>query len=58
MKLQKVFLLLPGFISLYYSINTYASGKQIRPPEVNWCDIDPDSEDCQEESDNKTEENK
>ena len=29
--------------------NVFASGKQFRPPQVDICDIDPDSEDCKSE---------
>ena len=28
------------------SVNTYASGKQIRPPKMDVCDIDPENENC------------
>lgn len=59
MKLQKAFACFCLVLLVCtISINTYASGKQIRPPQVDMCEIDPDSEGCSEESDNKTEENK
>ena len=36
--------ILLGFVS----VNTYASGKQIRPPAIDMCEVDPDSENCGE----------
>jgi hypothetical protein len=30
------------------STSSFASGKQIRPPKIDVCDIDPDSEGCEQ----------
>ena len=37
------------------SVCTFASGKQIRPPKVDMCEIDPESENCSEEKIKKEE---
>lgn len=44
--MKSIYLFLAFIAIATVNTNVFASGKQFRPPQVDICDIDPDSEDC------------